>query len=226
MLAGKDLVEAAGTIFTNVNWDNFSGWHFDLNLGKEAYITSQRYPCEIKDYLTIRPGEFALLTSEETIELPDDTMGFISVKLVYKKCGLINVSGFHVDPCFKGNLIFSVYNAGPSDILLKKGTPVFMIFFCKLTQGLGRFSDTYPNKNDDYSEKIQTKVKRAIERKNHELIGIPLEMVSGIKGASVSLANNNARMDKLEASIKIYGAIVLSIIGGLLLLILQNWASR
>lgn len=153
-------------------------------------------------------------------------MGFISVKLVYKKCGLINVSGFHVDPCFKGNLIFSVYNAGPSDILLKKGTPVFMIFFCKLTQGLGRFSDTYPNKNDDYSEKIQTKVKRAIERKNHELIGIPLEMVSGIKGASVSLANNNARMDKLEASIKIYGAIVLSIIGGLLLLILQNWASR
>ena len=42
---------------------------------------------------------------------------------------LINVSGFHVDPNYKGKLIFSAFNAGPRDIILRKLDPVFMIFF-------------------------------------------------------------------------------------------------
>lgn len=58
MLAGKDLVEAAGTIFTIVNWDNFSGWHFDLNLGKEAYILAKDIP--VKSRIT---SQFARASS-------------------------------------------------------------------------------------------------------------------------------------------------------------------
>jgi dCTP deaminase len=46
--------------------------------------------------------------------------------------GLINVSGFHVDPGFYGKLIYAVYNAGPSEIHLSRGTEMFLIWFADL----------------------------------------------------------------------------------------------
>ena len=46
--------------------------------------------------------------------------------------GLVNVSGFHVDPGYKGRLKFAVYNAGGSDIKLTRGDAIFLIWFSEL----------------------------------------------------------------------------------------------
>jgi dCTP deaminase len=46
--------------------------------------------------------------------------------------GLINVSGFHVDPGYKGKLIYGVYNASPTAVHVIKGEPLFKIWFCDL----------------------------------------------------------------------------------------------
>ena len=54
------------------------------------------------------------------------------MKFGIKKSGLINVSGFHVDPGYKGKLLFSVYNAGPSPTVLSRGDPVFLLWYCDL----------------------------------------------------------------------------------------------
>ena len=62
--------------------------------------------------ITIPPGQFALLLTEETVKVPDQAIAFISMKAKWKFRGLVNVSGFHVDPGFEGRLKFSVYNAG------------------------------------------------------------------------------------------------------------------
>jgi dCTP deaminase len=48
--------------------------------------------------------------------------------------GLINVSGFHVDPGFSGKLIFSAFNAGVQELHLTKGTPLFMIWYASLDE--------------------------------------------------------------------------------------------
>ncbi len=56
--------------------------------------------------------------------------------------GLINVSGFHVDPGFKGKLLFSVYNAGTGPISMEKGEPYFLIWFAELALKDGE-KDTY-----------------------------------------------------------------------------------
>jgi dCTP deaminase len=50
----------------------------------------------------------------------------------YKFRGLINVSGFSVDPGYSGKLLFSVYNAGPSPVHLTEGERWFTIFFADL----------------------------------------------------------------------------------------------
>ena len=46
--------------------------------------------------------------------------------------GLINVSGFHVDPGYQGRLIFSVYNAGPKPSRLHRGQDVFLLWIADL----------------------------------------------------------------------------------------------
>src|SRR5205823_733573 len=56
----------------------------------------------------------------------------ISIKASIKFRGLVNVSGFHVDPGFRGRLKFSVYNAGSQNIVLSRHQPAFLIWFSDL----------------------------------------------------------------------------------------------
>jgi hypothetical protein len=72
-----------------------------------------------------------LVTAEE-VAVPPDAIGFISIRAGIKFRGLVNVSGFHVDLGFKGQLKFAVYNAGSQTIRLDQGQPIFMIWFCDL----------------------------------------------------------------------------------------------
>ena len=64
--------------------------------------------------------------------MPVDAMAFISMKSRVKFRGLVNVSGFHVDPGWTGPLIFAVFNAGPSTVHLQRGMPLFLIWFADL----------------------------------------------------------------------------------------------
>jgi deoxycytidine triphosphate deaminase len=84
---------------------------YNLRLGKEVYLSSDEVPLiltESTPYVTIRPGGYALLTTIEYLTIPGDLLGLITLKYSFKKLGLMNVSGFHVDPLFHGRLVFSV----------------------------------------------------------------------------------------------------------------------
>jgi dCTP deaminase len=81
--------------------------------------------------LKIPPGQFALLFTEEAVSIPAEVIAFISIKATVKLDGLVNISGFHVDPGFSGRLKFSVYNAGNLPIFLEYGKPTFLIWFAE-----------------------------------------------------------------------------------------------
>ena len=74
--------------------------------------------------------------------MPDTAIAFISIRASIKFKGLINVSGFHVDPGFRGQLRFAVYNAGSSEIDLDQDERVFMIWFADLDACLARSIST------------------------------------------------------------------------------------
>jgi len=113
-----------------------------LRVGGEIYVTpglEQPAPnahtkkqLKPDEPLPIPPGQFAFLLTEERITIPPELMGFISIKATYKLKGLVNVSGFHVDPGWSGPLIFTVYNAGPATIHLQRGLPVFLLWIAEL----------------------------------------------------------------------------------------------
>lgn len=122
------------------NKDNIDCASIALTIGGEVYVTpSSEDDPGVKKILTdeapqfiIPKGQFALLITEEIVHVPNDAIAFISFKAKYKYKGLINVSGFHVDPGWKGRLTFSVYNAGPSDVVLEKGNRFALIWYADL----------------------------------------------------------------------------------------------
>lgn len=121
---------------------------YTLTLGAEAFITTDqrlddsadrglKLSLQPGDQCRIPPGQFAFLLTEEEVQVPTSALAFISMRARWKFRGLVNVSGFHVDPGWSGKLVFSVYNAGPSPIVLSRGAEVFLIWYADLDQNSG-----------------------------------------------------------------------------------------
>lgn len=111
------------------------GCAYEMGVGSEAFITSN--PSDATQVapgmkIAIPPGQFGLLITKEVVFVPDDAIAFISIRGSIKFQGLVNVSGFHVDPGFRGRLKFSVYNAGSKTIVLDQDQPIFMIWYSDL----------------------------------------------------------------------------------------------
>src|SRR5690606_4718279 len=111
--------------------------NLDLTLGDEVYVTTDKVPTKLntmgKDgVVSVEPGEFGILMTHEYLFMPWDLMGYISVRLTHKQKGIVNISGFHVDPGYYGRLMFAIFNAGPNNVPLRYNDPVFMIMFNKL----------------------------------------------------------------------------------------------
>lgn len=80
------------------------------------------------------PGQFGLLVTRETVHVPTNGITFISIRAGIKFQGLVNVCGFHVDPGYRGQPKFAVYNGGSRSIVLDQDQRVIMIWFADLDQ--------------------------------------------------------------------------------------------
>lgn len=185
-------------------WDleNLQPCAYEMRLGMEVYVTTERLPKILKgdekDTFKISPGEFAVLTTLEYLCVPRDLVALISIRYRFKEQGLINVSGFHVDPGFHGKLLFTVYNAGPQDIVLRYNERMFIIMFAKLT-----------NKTEPYrgGRKGQTR--------------IPMDAISRLSGPSVSVRSLSRRIERLETYLYLLaGALITAVLAAVLRLIL------
>ena len=115
---------------------------YRLRVGEEVYITPlpgdndarnrAKRRLREREAVVIPSGQFAILCTEETIKIPDTVTAFIGLRMKPKLRGLINVSGFHAEPGYQGHLLFSVFNAGPSEVHVARGDEWFMISFLDL----------------------------------------------------------------------------------------------
>lgn len=113
---------------------------YNLRVGPEIYISpaspagvATREILKLREGRIIPPGQFALLQSREVVSIPDNAIAFITLRSKAAKFrGLVNVSGFYVEPGYTGNLVFAVFNAGPASIHVAEGVEWFEIFFADL----------------------------------------------------------------------------------------------
>lgn len=160
-LGNKELLELANDqqFITPFDEKKIKNGAYELALGSEVYLTdSKTKKIEVLNEnnrdITINPGQFALLLTKETIKVPKKNIAFISIKAGVKLKGLINVSGFHVDPGFHDHLLFSVYNAGPSPITLYYGKPYFLIWLSEFMSELEE-TEIYNKDNDHFGKFAQ-----------------------------------------------------------------------
>jgi dCTP deaminase len=173
----------------------------ELTLGNDVFLTSEKSPRMLlsdnasNPYVVVNPGDFVVLTTHEVVYLPRGVVAFISIRNSYKQTGLINVSGFHVDPGFRGKLVFTAFNAGPREVVLKHRERMFMIAFAKVCGD----ADPYWQMQ----------------------MGISMDTISRLHGISVSPRSLDKRLSKLETVIKlILGPIVVALIGALVKLLI------
>ena len=187
---------------------------FTLTMGEEAYVTPSYGDdprTSVKQQLhgpriftvagqstrssggtvVIPPGQFAFLLTEETVSIPRNAMGFISLKSKPKFGGLINVSGFHVDPGFQGKLIFSVFNAGPSSIYLNRGDSLFLLWIADLS---GKVKSPYYKTKLGHSE-------------------IPSDFITKVAIENHSLRSLSKTVEELKIEVDFFKRITLAAVG-------------
>lgn len=143
--SGEKLARHLPGLITDFADKNLDCASYRLSVGDQVFATSDKFASSspsaalvsiLKDppdnLLRIRPGQFAFLMTRESVRVPDDALALISIRAGYKFKGLINVSGFHVDPGWHGKLLFSVYNAGPAEVIVERGEPMFLIVYADL----------------------------------------------------------------------------------------------
>lgn len=181
---------------------------YDLRLGPEIYIVGEQAPRMLDDdepYATLPPGQFAILTCYEEIAMPRDLIAFISVRSKFKLEGLVNISGFHVDPTFRGRLRFAVQNVGPTDMRIKYLEPTFTIFFAQLS------SDDIEQARDDQKDIEYPQGARGILLQDVQLLG----------GSSLSLVSLQKEVERLRTLFMIYIPIAVSAIVALIIKLLK-----
>lgn len=185
--SGETLKDRLDTLVTPFDPDRVDCSAYTLTMGREVYVSpndTMQDPLSVTirqlgdgEAFTIPPGQFAFLLTEEKIEVPNDALALISIKAKIKWRGLINVSGFHVDPGFRGRLIFSVYNAGPVTVHLRQGQPMFLIWFANLDKPT------------------------ALARNQPVQESFPPDLISGISGELQSLSGLNKKIKDLDKSL-------------------------
>lgn len=213
---------------------------YELSLGAEVVTTSDGILRALDPvpegedeggHVNIEPGQLAMLITEEVVAVPTGYLGFISIKASIKLSGLVNISGFHVDPGFVGRLKFSVYNAGSASIPLRRGQPTFLLWFAELDQATGDVYDGKHKRQRHISSKdiesIQGEIASpaALVDQVRHLKGELQREVGGVNSTlGAKLTSLEAEVGRLRAFF--FGVVGSLIVGGVLLALQAIFGGR
>jgi len=100
----------------------------DLTLD-DFVITTDGARIDISDgeRFMLKGGRAVNVSTKEWVEFPQDYIGRVGAMASLARIGIIASHGFQVDPGFKGNLQFCIFNAGLKDFELHGGDPIISV---------------------------------------------------------------------------------------------------
>lgn len=130
---------------------NPEGAGFDLRLGEvytikgDAFLgIEERHTPEIelveryregqKQRITIRPGDFYLVKTIESVNMPEDLTASITPRSTTYRSGLFIRTG-NVPPGYRGGLTFGLSNEGPANVAIELGARIVHIQFHEVKGG-------------------------------------------------------------------------------------------
>ena len=208
--SGETLSERLKTLIDPFVSERVDCAAYTLSIGSEVYVSPNDQtadPTKVTirklsegEAFTIPPGQFAFLLTEEVVSVPPDALAFISIRAKTKFRGLVNVSGFHVDPGYCGQLTFAVFNAGPVPVHLKRGQPTFLIWYASLDR------ETAFKKDGTIHKGIGTAVVTGIADELQSFAGLSKK----IEDADKALSKRVQAVEKEQTYYRVIGAIALA----------------
>ena len=209
--SGKTLTERLRLLIDPFSESRVDCASYTLAIGPEVYVSPSDHTVDSAN-VTVRqltkdegfvipPGQFAFLLTEETVKVPTDALAFISIRAKTKFRGLVNVSGFHVDPGYRGQLTFAVFNAGPIPIHLRRGQPIFLLWYTGLDCN-SKFT-----KNDPVQRGIKPELLTAVAGKLQSFAGLSKR----IEDVEKDMRDRIHAVEKDQAYYRVIAAIVLAV---------------
>ena len=156
---------------------------YRLSIGSEYFVngdgTSTVNQLDDAQAFVIGPGQFAFILTKEKVRISKSAIGFISIRASIKFLGLVNVSGFQVNPGFHGNLVFAVFNAGPRHVNLRSGDEIFSLWIADL--------DAPVEEGHEESGKIPNNLEK-----------IPTDVINGIAGEALTAYQLSEQISELK----------------------------
>ena len=215
-----NLIEGDGSPVVDCN-------AFQLRVGDEIFVTPHldeandltKRRLSVSEPFLIPPQQFAFILTEERVRVPVNAMAFISMRATYKMQGLVNVSGFHVDPGWEGKLIFAVYNAGPSPVHLERGLRLFLIWYADLDEPSNN------RKMKPGSDTIEPKTLSGLNRPTDSLYALNRRLLDEAETRKKAADDLKAKVHDIEkelVGIKVRGGILLGLVIAIGLLVLRE----
>jgi len=153
-------------IIKNYDEDCIEPSSYDMRVGKRAILSGidKEIDVEKESGVVIKPGQFSIITTYESLNFPNNLAGHIGVKSYYTRKGLVLLSGLQIDPGFKGVLVLGVYNAAPRKLTLDYLSPFCTIEMHRLTtpvkkpykNSIEQAKGMIPQIDKDYLRTIET----------------------------------------------------------------------
>ena len=215
--SGETLNKQLKALIKPFNPDRVDCAAYTLSMGSEIYVSPTSETVDPKtvtvckldqgEAFTIPPGQFAFLLTEETVSVPGNALAFISIRAKTKFRGLVNVSGFHVDPGYCGQLTFAVFNAGPVTIHLKRGEQIFLIWYASLDQ------ETEYKKHSPAKEGIDIQLISGISGELHSFSSLSSKITDIDRGLGKRIHNIEKKQVYFQTIFYIVVAIIISTVG-------------
>jgi dCTP deaminase len=139
---------------------------YDLRIGKRMLMSGieTEIDMESKHSVTLKAGQFALMTTLERIALSNNIAGHLGMKSYYVRKGVVLLAGLQIDPGWDGYLVLGMYNASPRSITLDYQSSLCTVDFFRLAVPVSKSFQTsdeqkiglIPKVDKDYLRTLET----------------------------------------------------------------------
>ena len=92
-------------------------------------VEYDRFEISDEEQFMLHPGEFALATTKEYVDVPSTIAAFVQGRSSIGRIGLTTQNAGFVDPGFHGHITLELVNESPNTIVLTPGYPVAQLVF-------------------------------------------------------------------------------------------------
>lgn len=211
ILTNEQIVEAqrkGDIVIEPFDADQVQGATYDLRVGEQGATTTSKKVVNIREagYLSVQPGDFAVLTVLEILRLSPQYVGRFGLRSKFARKGLIATTGPQIDPGYHGRLMIGLTNLSPKPISLSFGDDFLSVEFHRLQE-----ASTKPY-NGPYQDKLSLGPEEIEAITETEGMAMS-EVLTTLRSLSVNVGALASEVKTLKTWIPIIVTVGIAIIG-------------